>query len=124
VTQPVFDKQEQYDKIASGLLEGEQIHAVYDGIGVGTGFVGVTTSRVILQDNSFIGKKIALTSIPYHQIASVAFVSDKSMFGKFASSSSIAVAVSGGQTYEVEFRGEAKAKHVHDIVLWNMLHPH
>ncbi len=120
MTQPVFDKQEQYDKIASGLLAGEQITAVYDATGAGTGFIAITDKRVILQDNSFVGKKIALTSIPYGRVTAVSFVSNKSMLGKFASTSEIAIAVSG-QTYEVAFRGDEKAKHVHDVVLWHML---
>ncbi len=120
MTQPVFDKQEQYDKIASGLLAGEQITAVYDAIGAGTGFIAITDKRVILQDNSFVGKKIALTSVPYGRVTAVSFVSNKSMLGKFASTSEIAISVSG-QTYEVAFRGEEKARHVHDVVLWHML---
>lgn len=106
MTQPAFDKQEQYDKIASGLLQGEHVIAVYD-------------ARVVLQDNSLVGKKVALTSLPYSRI-SVSFVSDKSMLGKFASSSAIAVTV-GAHSHEVEFRGEEKAKHCHDAILWHML---
>jgi hypothetical protein len=115
-----FDKQEQYDKIASGLLPGETIIAVYDAIGGGTGFIGVTDLRVILQDNSFVGKKVALTSVPYNRVNAVSFVSDKSMFGKFASTSQIAVSA-GGQTHQVHFRGEEKGKFVHDAILSHML---
>ena len=55
MTTPAFDKQDQFDKIQSGLMPGEQIIAVYDAIGAGTGFIGVTDRRVILQDNSFVG---------------------------------------------------------------------
>ena len=120
MTTAPFDKQDQYDKIASGLLPGEQILAVFDAIGAGTGFIGVTSLRVILQDNSFIGKKVALTSVPYNRVNSVSFVSDKSMFGKFASTSQIAVSA-GGQTHEVQFRGEEKAKFIHDAILSQML---
>jgi hypothetical protein len=120
MTEALFDKQEQYDKIASGLLPGEEILAVYDAIGAGTGFIGVTNVRVILQDNSFIGKKVALTSIPFSRVNSVSFVADKSMFGKFASTSQIAISA-GGQTHEVQFRGEEKAKVIHDAVLARML---
>ena len=116
---PVFDRQEQFDKIKSGLMQGEQVIAVYDAIGAGTGFIGVTDKRVILQDNSFVGKKIALTSIPYSRVNAVSFVSDKSMFGKFASTSEIAVSA-GGNQYEVTFRGEEKAKFVHDVILFHM----
>ncbi len=117
---PIFDKQEQYDRIAEGLLPGEQILFVYDAIGAGTGFIGVTDRRIVIQDNSFVGKKTALTSVPYTRVNAVSFVSDKSMFGKFASSSTIALSA-GGQTYEVQFRGDEKAKHVHDAVLGRVL---
>ncbi len=111
-----FDKQDQLDKIQAGLLQGETVLAVYDGKGAGTGFIGLTDRRVVLQDNSFVGKRMALTSIPYSKVNAVSFVSDKSMLGKFASSSSVALEV-GGKTYEVEFRGEEKAKHAHDTIL-------
>jgi hypothetical protein len=111
-----FDKAEQFDKISQGLLPGEQIYAVYDAIGAGTGFIGLTSLRVVLQDNSFVGKKVALTSVPYDKVSAVSYVSDKSMFGKFASTSSIAI-TAGGKVYEVDFRGDEKARHVHDVVL-------
>ena len=113
---PTFDKQDQFDKIQAGLLQGETVLAVYDGKGAGTGFIGLTDRRVVLQDNSFAGKRMALTSIPYSKVNAVSFVSDKSMLGKFASSSSVALEV-GGKTLEVEFRGEEKAKHAHDTIL-------
>jgi len=111
-----FDKQDQVDKIQEALLSGESIIAVYDGKGTGTGFIGLTDRRIVLQDNGFVGKRVALTSVPYSRINTVSFVSDRSMLGKFASSSSIAVAV-GGDTYEIEFRGQEKAKHAHDVIL-------
>jgi Bacterial PH domain len=115
-----FDKQEQYDKIAAGLLPGETIVAVYDAIGSGTGFIGVTNLRVVLQDNSFVGKKIALTSVPYNRVNAVSFVSDKSFLGKFASTSEIAVSA-GGNVHTVQFRGEEKGKLIHDTILSYML---
>lgn len=52
----MFDKQEQLDKILSGLLQGEKVIAVYDAIGAGTGFIEVTDRRLIIQDNSFVAK--------------------------------------------------------------------
>ncbi len=118
--EPVFDKQEQYDRICEGLLPGEQVLFVYDAIGAGTGFIGVTDRRIVIQDNSFVGKKTALTSVPYARVNAVSFVSDKSMFGKFASTSTIALSA-GGQTYEVQFRGDEKARQVHDAVLSRIL---
>jgi hypothetical protein len=119
--QPVFDKQDQFSKITANLLQGEFVIAVYDCIGAGTGFVGITDRRVIVQDNSFVGKKTALTSIPYSRVNAVSFVSDKSMWG-FASTSSISVSA-GGREYLADFRGEQKAKHVHDVILWHMMKP-
>lgn len=114
--QPQYDKDDQLKKVQAGLLAGEQVWAVFDCTGSGTGFVGVTSHRVVLQDNSFVGKKSAVTSIPYATVQSVSFVSDKSMFGKHFSSSTIAISV-GGVVKEAEFRGEEKAKYIHDAIL-------
>ncbi|MFB9526835.1 PH domain-containing protein [Nonomuraea roseola] len=111
-----FDRQEQLQQIQSGLLPGEQVIAVYDAIGAGTGFLGLTDRRVIVQDKSFVGKKIAITSIPYAKISAVSVVSNKSFAGSFFSSGAIAIHV-GTHTYEVEFRGENKAHHVHNVIL-------
>jgi trimethylamine:corrinoid methyltransferase-like protein len=74
---------------------------------------------VVLQDNSFVGKKTALTSVPYRNVTAMSLVSDKSMFGKWASASSIAISVRA-RDYTVDFRGEEKARHVHEIVLWHI----
>jgi hypothetical protein len=118
--QAVFDQKGQLDKIQSGLMQGETVFAVYDAIGAGTGFIGVTDKRVIIQDNSYVGKKVSLTSIPFRQITSVGVLSNKSMLGSFHSSSEIAIHTSA-RTYEVAFRGTDKAKHVHDLILWKIL---
>lgn len=119
MTQPAFDKQEQLQQIQSGLMEGESIIAVYDAIGTGTGFIGLTSHRVIIQDKSFVGKRVAITSIPYSKITSVSVVSNKSWAGNFFSTGSIAIHV-GTQTYEVDFRGGHKSHHVHTVLLWHM----
>jgi len=54
-----FDRPDQLQQIQSGLMDGEQILAVYDAVGAGTGFMGLTDRRVIVQDKSFVGKKVA-----------------------------------------------------------------
>lgn len=118
----IFDKQDQLDKISANLMDGETVIAVYDGKGAGTGFIGLTDRRVVIQDNSFVGGKSALTSVPYQRVNAVSFVSDKSMFGKFASSSTIGVSA-GGSQYMVEFRGDEKAIHAHNVILWGMMKP-
>jgi len=72
-----------------------------------------------VRDKSFVGKKIALVSIPYSKITSVAVVSNKSWARSFFSSSSIAV-IAGPHVHEVEFRGQDKAHHVHNVILWHI----
>ncbi|WP_155370522.1 PH domain-containing protein [Catellatospora vulcania] len=112
----VYDRKEQLQQIQSGLLPGEQVIAVYDAIGAGTGFIGLTDRRVIIQDKSFVGKKTAITSIPYTKITSVSVVSNKSWAGQFFSTGAIAINV-GTHVYEMEFRGDEKSHHVHDLIL-------
>ena len=116
---PVHDKAEQLQAVQQGLLEGERVMAVFDGKGAGTGFLGLTDRRLIFQDNSFVGKKTALTSVPYNRVNAVSFVSDKSMFGKWASSATLVISA-GGKDYEVEFRGSDKARYAHDLILFHM----
>jgi hypothetical protein len=115
----VYDRKEQFQQIQSGLMQGETIIAVYDAVGAGTGFIGLTSHRVVIQDKSFVGKKVAITSVPYSKITSVSVVSNKSWAGNFFSTGSIAIHV-GAHTYEIEFRGDQKSRHVHDVVLWHM----
>jgi hypothetical protein len=112
----VYDRKEQLEQVRSGLLQGETVLAVYDAIGAGTGFLGLTDKRVIVQDKSFVGRRVALTSIPYSKITSVSVVSNKSWAGSFFSSGSIAINV-GTHSYEVEFRGAEKSHHVHNVIL-------
>jgi DNA-binding transcriptional regulator WhiA len=116
MTDVVYDHKEQYKQIRSGLLDGEEIIAVYDAVGAGTGFIGLTNRRVIVQDKSFVGKRVAITSIPYSKVTSISVVSNKSWAGAFFSTGTIAINV-GTHTYEVEFRGDQKAHHVHNVIM-------
>src|SRR5215468_3842190 len=100
----IYDNKGQLQQVESGLMDGEEIIAVYDAIGAGTGFLGLTNRRVIIQDKSFVGKRIAITSIPYSKVSSISVVSNKSWAGEFFSSGTIAITV-GQHQYEVEFRG-------------------
>src|SRR5262245_64106352 len=88
-----YDRREQYAQIESGLLPGESVIAVYDAVGVGTGFIGLTDRRVIIQDRSFVGKRVAITSIPYSKVSAVSIVGNKSWAGSFFSSGTIAMHV-------------------------------
>jgi hypothetical protein len=116
MTDVVYDNKGQLEQIQSGLLDGEAIIAVYDAVGAGTGFIGLTTRRIIIQDKSFVGKRVALTSIPYSKVSAVSVVSNKSWAGQFFSTGTIAITV-GTHVYEVEFRGSQKTHHVHNVIL-------
>lgn len=116
----VYDRRDQYDKIHEGLMPGEVIHAVFDAIGTGTGFIGLTDRRAVLQNTSFVGGRTALTSVPYRSIHSVSYLADRSVLGRFVESSSIALHV-GGEVHEVKFRGADKARHAHEIILAHLL---
>jgi hypothetical protein len=112
----IYDNKGQLQQIESGLLDGETIIAVYDAVGAGTGFIGLTNRRVIIQDKSFVGKRVAITSIPYAKVSSVSVVANKSWAGQFFSTGTIAITV-GQHIYEVEFRGSEKTHHVHNVIL-------
>ncbi len=110
------DIRDQLDTVQQGLLDGEEVYAVYDGKGTGTGFIGLTSLRVVLQDESYVGGQVALTSIPYSHVHAVSLVSNKSFLGGFVEASTVAITISG-HVYEVELRGHDKARHVHDVIL-------
>jgi len=112
----VFDLKDQLQTVQDGLLEGETAYAVYDGKGAGTGFIGLTDLRVVLQDESYVGGKLALTSLPYDRINAVSLVSNRSVFGRWAEAATLAITTMD-TTYEVELRGADKAKHAHDLIL-------
>ncbi len=118
---PYYDKKEQLQTVQASLLPDEQVFAVYDGKDIGTGFIGLTDKRVILQDNSFAGGKVAVTSIPYGRILSVSYLSNASVFGRFTEEATIVIGVSGAR-YEVVLRGSDKAKHTHDVILHYITH--
>ena len=117
---PAYDREEQLQQVQSGLLEGEQLFAVFDAKGRGTGFMALTDKRVIIQDKSFVGGRMALVSMPYNRITSVAVLSDASVAGKFFESGVLGVATSDRQ-HEIEFRGADKARQAHDLILSRLL---
>ncbi|HEY7202629.1 MAG TPA: hypothetical protein VIC57_20575 [Candidatus Dormibacteraeota bacterium] len=120
---PVFDRQEQLRKVEAGLLDGEQIFAVYDLKGGGTGFLGITSKRLIVYDRTYLIDRQALVSIPYTRIVTVAAEDHPNpVAGRgFFSSSRLVLALQGDRQYEFEFRGADKALHAHNLILWHML---
>ena len=116
MSEAIYDIEEQWQAVEAGLLEGEQLVAVYDAKDAGTGFIGLTDLRVVLQDESYVGGRVALTSIPYGGVHAVSLVANKSFLGGYVEAATVSIGISG-HTYEVELRGHDKARHVHDVMI-------
>ncbi|HEY0737757.1 MAG TPA: PH domain-containing protein [Herpetosiphonaceae bacterium] len=122
MAEAIYDRQDQLQKVAEACLPGETIEAVFDMKGGGTGFVGITTKRVIVYDKEFLRKNKAVVSIPYSRITSIATDDESGLFtGRgFFGSSKVTITFSGG-SYEFEFRGADKAHTAHNLILSHMV---
>jgi hypothetical protein len=113
-----FDKQDQLDQITPWVLPGETLSAVFDCKGGGTGFVAVTDKRVLFYDKAFLGKRKALTSIPFSRISTVSSVDEgRGLFG----ATSMLVIKTGSEAYEFEFRGGDKAQKIYSLMMTAIL---
>ncbi len=120
--EPYYDRKEQLSRVTDMLLPGEQVLAVFDMKGGGTGFVGVTTKRLIIYDKAFLRKMKATVSVPFSRIQSVAAEDESGLFtGRGFWGSSKLVVSTSRQDYEFEFRGSDKAHHAHNLILWHMV---
>ena len=122
MSEAIYDRQEQLQKVAEACLPGETVEAVFDMKGGGTGFIGITTKRVIVYDKEFLRKNKAVVSIPYSRITTIAAEDESGLFtGRgFFGSSKVTISFSGG-SYEFEFRGADKANIAHNLILSHML---
>jgi hypothetical protein len=118
----IYDRKEQLDKIQAALIDGEAIEAVFDMKGGGTGFLGITTKRVIFYDKVFMRKMKAVVSIPYAHVHSLAAEDETGLLtGRgFFSSSKLMINTSHGD-FEFEFRGADKAHQAHNLILSHIL---
>lgn len=118
----IYDRPDQVEKIAAALLPGEQLEAVFDMKGGGTGFLGITDKRLIVYDKSFLRKMKAVVSIPYSRVHTVAAKDESGLFtGRgFYASSELIVTTSAGE-FEFEFRGADKAHKAHELIIRRMV---
>jgi hypothetical protein len=72
--------------------------------------------RAVLQSNGGLTTGWPGTRRPF-TVYDKQVVSNKNWGGKFFSSSSLAVTVSGAKTHEADFRGDEKPAHVHNVIL-------
>ena len=118
----VFDKKDQLQKIEAALLPGETVEAVFDMKGGGTGFVGITSKRVIVYDKAFLRRMKAIVSIPYSRITSIAAEDESGLLtGRgFFGSSKVLLTTSHGE-FEFDFRGADKAHLANNLILSHMV---
>lgn len=111
-----FDNQKQYDRIVAYLLQGENLFAVYDCKGAGTGFVGITDRRVIFYDQGVFIKKKTMISIPYNQVIGIASGDEGLIF----QTSEIVLITAAGR-FGFEFRGSDKAHAAYHFIMNQLL---
>ena len=116
--EPIFDKQDQLEKIQDTLIEGEHLKAVFDMKGGGTGFLGLTDKRLIFYDKAFLKKSKAMVSIPYSRVVAIA---SKDPGGLFGSRSSELTVRTSGDDYDFEFHGGDKAHVAYGLILPQIL---
>ena len=113
-----FDQKGQYDQIVPWLVGGEKLYAVYDLKGSGTGFIAVTNKRLMFYDKAFLGKRKALTSIPFRMITTVSSVDEGR--GLFGATSQLVVKI-GPEAFEYEFKGGDKAQRAYALIMSEIL---
>ena len=113
---PYFDKQDQFDRIHAYCLPGENIYAVFDCKGGGTGFVGITDRRVIFYDQATFSKKKSMISIPYNQVIGISSADSGILF----QTSEIVLITAAGK-FDFEFRGSDKAHKAYSYIMGQIL---
>jgi len=118
VEETLYDRKDQYDQILPFVLSQERLHAVFDCKGAGTGFVAITSKRLIFYDKAFMRKRKALVSIPFNKITSVSSVDEG--HGLWGAASELVVKA-GSEEFEFEFRGGDKAQRAYQFIMTELL---
>jgi Bacterial PH domain len=118
VSGAIYDQKSQYDQIVPWLVGGERLYAVFDLKGSGTGFIALTNKRLMFYDKAFVGKRKALTSVPFNKITSVSSVDEGR--GLFGATSELVVKASS-EIFEFEFRGGDKAQRAYQLIMSEIL---
>ena len=85
--------------------------------GGGSGFIGLTDRRLIIQDEGRVRKRRSLMSVPYSQISMVASQDEG---GLMRSTSEMSIITTSSQTFEFEFRSGQKAERAYSIIITNL----
>ena len=112
----IYDKREQLQQIKDYLLPGEQLYAVFDLKGAGTGYLGITDRRIVFMDRSFIRKRKSIVTIPYNRITALGCGDEEGVVFK----SSELTIIAASHEFEYEFRGIDKARKAYELIASNI----
>lgn len=116
MTETYYDNKGQYDRIKAYLIPGEDLYAVFDCKGGGTGFAGITDRRIIFYDQGLFLKKKSMISIPYNQVIGIASVDEGMIF-----QTSEITLITGAGRFSFEFRGGDKAHKAYAYIMNQLL---
>ncbi len=116
MTGPIFDKQDQLDRVQELLIDGEHLFFVLDCKGKGSGFLGVTDKRLVLRDDGFARFSKSIVSIPYRNLHAVATGFES---GLFRSNSTLSFSA-GDDDWALSFKGD-KAGHAYKEIMRHLL---
>lgn len=114
----IYDQLDQLKQVEPWILSDERLYAVFDCKGAGTGFVAITSKRLMFYDRAFMKKRKALTSVPFSKITAVSTVDEgRGLFG----ATSELVVKTGSEEFEFEFRGGDKAQKAYSLIMAEVL---
>ena len=120
MAEPDYDKKDQMEKIQALVIPGEQLLAVYDMKGGGTGFIGITDLRLIFLDESFMRKSKALVTVPFTKLTAVAVEDTGRTLNPFGATSKLQI-TAGSREWEFEFSSNDKAQRAYHLIMANLL---
>lgn len=120
MSEPIYDKKDQWDRIAALVIPGETLLAVFDMKGGGTGYIGITDMRLIFMDESFVRKSKALVTLPFSKVTAVGVEDSGRTLNPFGASSELSI-VAGSREWEFEFRSNEKAHAAYRLIMSNLL---
>ncbi len=114
MTEPYYDRKEQFDKIAQLLVPGETLWLVLDCKGGGTGYVGLSDRRVVFQDSNWRKSRNVLVSVPLDRIHAVGLSSEVNLIGR---STGILSIQAGEDDWTFEFKNADKLRQAYKLLM-------
>ncbi|MEX2081037.1 MAG: hypothetical protein WEC33_05430, partial [Dehalococcoidia bacterium] len=109
-----YDRKDQLDKITALIIEGERLLSVLDCKGGGTGYVGITTRRLIFQDANWRKTRNVLVSVPLDRVHAVG-ISDQYRF--IGSNLGVLSIQAGDDDWTFEFKSTDKVKSAYQAIM-------